>query len=504
MESNAPPLLDDARPAAKDRAQDGAATRSPHEARQPASMQPAPQPPTPPATPSPAPVAAPSHEMAHTSEAKHVEGPDPASLPKIRWWIVLPALALAAFAFYRLYLLGMGPRHERDAALDAATVAYDPRPTVEVVRPRKGKSTLDLRLPADLDAMQQTAIFARTTGYVKSVLVDIGDPVTATQLIAEIDTPEVDAQIVTAQASVTVAEANVAKIEADAALARSTLKRFTEASLAGGVAAQDLDEKKSAVTQAETSLRSAHASVELAKAEMSRLVTLQQFEKVRAPFDGVVTARGYDVGALVGPSASSASTPLFRIERSDVLRIWVNVPQTYVESAKKDAKGYLTLRNWPGREFEARLARTAGVLDPASRTLRSQFEVANPDRTLFPGMFGELRFPVTTANPTLTVPTSAPTFGSAGPTLWVVEGKQVKARKATLGRDFGSEIEVLDGIRPEDDVVRNPGERLLDGLEVNVVAAPPADAKPGAPTQPALQKAPSPGDAAAKPPPPQK
>ena len=409
----------------------------------------------------------------------HEEGLDPSTLPRIRWWIVLPAAALAVFAFLRLHAMGAGPRRERAEAARAESAAYDPRPTVEVVRAKRGKNTLDLRLPAELDAMQETAVFARATGYVKSVLADIGDVVPANRPLAEIATPEVDAQVVTAKAAVAVANTNVAKTRSEVALAESTLRRFAGAAQGGGsVAAQDVDEKRSALAQARSSLAAAEASVVLAEADVKRLTTLQQFETVSAPFAGVVTARGFDVGALVGPSGPSASTPMFRLQRSDVLRVWVDLPQAYVGSATPKAKAWLTVRNGPAEEVEAALARTAGALDPATRTLRCSFEVANADGKLLPGMFGELRFPVTIERPTLTVPTSAPTFGASGPTVWVVEKSRVHPRKATLGRDFGTEIEVVDGLEGGEDVVRNPGERLVDGLEVVVVGA---DASPAMP-----------------------
>ena len=407
--------------------------------------------------------------------SSHDERVDPDRLVKIRWWIVLPVLAVGAFALHRLREIGLAPRKEHAEALAAERAAYEPRPSVETVRPRKGDTTFDLRLPADVASMQETAIYSRASGYLAEVLVDIGDRVRAEQPLARIATPEIDAQIVAARAAVTLADANVAKVKVDVALAESTLRRFEGLALSGGAIAQEVDEKRSSVAQSKAALTAAEASVLLAQAEVKRLGTLQEFERVAAPFAGVVTARGYDVGALVGPSGPSAGTPLFRIERGDRLRVWVDLPQTYVASATKDAKAWLSVRNYPGKEVVCTLARTAGVLDPTSRTLRCQFEVPNPDGALASGMFGELRFPVTRPQ-VLTVPTTAPTFGASGPTIWVVEGKKVLARSVKLGRDYGTEIEVTEGLRPEDEIVRNAGERLLDGIEVIVL--PPA--KPAA------------------------
>jgi RND family efflux transporter MFP subunit len=409
----------------------------------------------------------------------HSESVDASKLPKIRWWAVLLALVVGAAAFIKLYSLGSGPRRERADEAKTAAATYDPRPVVDVVKVRRGETASDLRLPADVDSMQQTLVFARTNGYLKSFSADVGDRVAAGRVLAEIDTPEIDAQIAWAHAAVDVARANVVKARVDLELADATLKRFEAFAATGGATAQQLDEKRSAAAQAKSALASAEANVVLADAEVKRLETLQGFEHVTAPFAGVVTARNYDVGALVGPSGASAAKELFRLESGDVLRAWVNVPQSYVASTKVGAKAFLTVSNWPGREFPGTLTRTAGVLDANTRTLRCEIDVPNPDGALFSGMYGEVRFPVTTDHPTLTVPTSAPTFGASGPTVWTVVDGHVHAKKVVLGRDFGAEIEVLDGLSPDDDVVKNPGERLLDGLEVRVAAKVTADARPG-------------------------
>jgi RND family efflux transporter MFP subunit len=410
--------------------------------------------------------------------AHHDDAVDASTLPKIRWWAVLLAVLVAVAAFVALHRLGAAPRAERDAETKRDAAVYDPRPIVDLVKPKIGEKAFDLRLPADVASMQETAVFARTNGYLGRFLVDVGDRVTAGQLIAVIDAPEIDAQIVWADAAVDVARANVAKSKVDLGLADATLKRFAAFAESGGATAQQLDEKKSAFEQARATLASAEANVVLAEAEVKRLTTLQGFERVAAPIDGVVTERNYDVGALLGPSSAAASKAVFRIERGDVLRAWVDVPQAYVADAKVGAKAYLSVRNWPGKEFVGTLTRTAGVLDPNTRTLRCEIDVPNPDGVLCSGMFGEMRFPVTTDRPTLTVPTSAPTYGASGPTVWVVAADHVQARKVKLGRDFGADIEVTDGIAPEDDVVKNPGERLADGLEVRVAAKVAADARP--------------------------
>ncbi len=421
------------------------------------------------------PAARPAAAAPAPEHASHEDAVDVSKLPKIRWWAVLAALVVAGFAFVKLYGLGAGPRAERAEAARSEAASYDPRPVVDVVKAKRGETSFDLRLPADVASMQETAVFARTNGYLKAFHADVGDHVTEGQLLAEIDTPEIDAQITWAKAAVDVARANSAKAHVDLELADATLKRYAGFAESGGATIQQLDEKRSAAEQAKSALAAADANVVLADAEVKRLATLQAFERVTAPYAGVITARNYDVGALLGPSSAAASKEMFRLQQSDVLRVWVDMPQAYVSSAKVGAKAYLTVRNWPGREFAGSMARTTGVLDVATRTLRCEVDVPNSDGALFPGMYGEVRFPVTSERPTLTVPTSAPTFGAAGATVWVVKDGRVTGRKAVLGRDFGLDIEVMEGIGPEDDVVRNPGERLVDGLEVRVAAKTVAD-----------------------------
>jgi RND family efflux transporter MFP subunit len=407
----------------------------------------------------------------------HEEKVDAQSLPKVRLWAVVLALAAAGGAFWKLHSMGVAPRQERDAALREEAASYDPRPLVDVVKPVRAKAAFDLRLPADMAPMQTTAVAARANGYLRALHADVGDRVTAGTVLAEIDTPEVDAQIVQAHATADLARANVAKAKVDLDLATATFKRYEGFASTGGVTAQQLDEKRFAVEQTKSDLASSEAAVVVAEADIKRLTTLQGFERVAAPFDGVVTARGYDVGALVG---SAAAQPLFRLAQVDVLKVFVDVPQTYVSAIREGDPAFLSVRNWPGREFAGKVVRTTGVLDATTRTLRLEIDVSNTDGALYAGMFGEVRIPITTAHPPLMVPTSAAQFGAAGSIVWIADGNKARARKVTLGRDFGAEIEVADGLADGDLVVRNPGERLADGVELRI-AAPKAPPEGGAP-----------------------
>jgi RND family efflux transporter MFP subunit len=392
----------------------------------------------------------------------------------VRWGAIVLALAVGAGAFWKLHALGMAPRRERDAELQSDARSFDPRPLVETVKPRRGQSSVDLHLPADIAPMQATALYARAGGYLKSLHADVGDRVTAGMPLAEIDTPEVDAQIVQAKASADLARATVAKSKVDLDLASATLKRFAGFAESGGVTAQQLDERRFAVEQAKSTLAAAEAAVVVAEADVKRLETLQAFGRVEAPIDGVVTERGYDVGALVG---SASAKPLFRIEKVDVLRVYVDVPQAHAAAAKVGTPAFVTVRNWAGREFAGTITRTAGVLDASTRTLRCQIDVANADGALLSGMFGEVRLPLAAVRPPMLLPSSAPQVGAAGTLVWVVDGGRAHAKKVELGRDFGSEIEITDGLGDDDVVVKNPGERISDGIEVRVAAAKAPEAK---------------------------
>jgi RND family efflux transporter MFP subunit len=395
---------------------------------------------------------------------------DISALPKVRTLTVVLAAVVAAAAFAGLFLLGFLPRRARLEELNAGISASDPRPVVEVMQPHRATGGFDLRLPADVQSMQQTSLFARANGYLKRLLVDIGDRVQGGQLLAEIDTPEVDAQLEQANAGVALAEANLAKAQNDFELADATLKRYTGFSQSGGVTQQQLDEKRSAFTEAQTALSAANASVAAAHADVQRLGALQGFEKVTAPFGGIITARNYDLGALISPAEVGPGKELFQLDRTDVLRVFVNVPQAYVGSIKTGDQAYLSVRNYPGREFTGTVTRSAGAIDPATRTLRTQIDVPNQDGALYSGMYGEVRFHLSHDDSPIMVPASALVFDAAGTRVWVVENGNVHQRPIVVGFDLGTELQVESGLTGEESVVTNPGARLSEGVEVRIAS----------------------------------
>jgi RND family efflux transporter MFP subunit len=234
------------------------------------------------------------------------------------------------------------------------------------------------------------------------------------------------------------------------------------------VTQQQLDEKRAAYNIATSSLKAAQASVLAATAAVKRLTEMQAFQKVTAPFDGVITARNYDAGALISVANTGAGKELFRLDQTDTLRVYVSVPQGYATDVKPEQEAELLVRNYPGQAFKGKVARTAGAIDQATRTLRVEVDIPNGEHKLFPGMYGQIRFKIPRTRPALLLPTSAFVFGTDGMRVTVLEGDKVHYRSVVVGRDFGSEAEVASGVSPDEQVVTNPGEHLADGMEVAV------------------------------------
>jgi len=403
----------------------------------------------------------------------------PQDLPRIGWKTItaltIVVLVLLAVGFAGGYLPRMKNRQVQQ--LRAQAIADDVL-VVDVVKPRAGNSTVSLSLPGDARAKQQTALYARVTGYLKQWNVDIGDKVTKGQLLAVIDAPEVDANLNQARAAVDQANANVTKSQADVELAQATYDRYKGLVPTGGVTQQQLDEKQSTLNDDMAALIAAKAAVKSAEATVQRLVSQQSFEHIYAPFDGVVTARNYDVGALISESDSAAGHELFDLAEVDRLRIYANVPQSYATMIQPDLQVEFTAANYPGRTFAGKVARTAGSLDPNTRTLRTELDFDNAEGLLFAGMYGEIRFNLKREKPMLTVPSSAVMFAADGSRVAVVDADmKVHLTKVGLGRDFGTEIEITTGLQGGEQVISNPGEKVTEGITV-ALAGDAAKAKP--------------------------
>jgi RND family efflux transporter MFP subunit len=332
-------------------------------------------------------------------------------------------------------------------------------PTVAVVNPQSEKPDEDLVLPGSLQAYEESPIYARTSGYLVKWYKDIGSRVTKGELLAKIDTPEVDQELNQTKAArqQTVAQMELAKISAD---------RWENLRKTDSVSAQEADQQVSGYKQSQANLAAADANVR-------RLEQLEGFKDVYAPFTGVLTKRNVDPGALINAGAGVAGRELFDIARVDPLRVFTSVPQAYAPFIKVGAKTAITLQEFPGQKFLGTVARTAEAIDPATRTLLTEVDVPNPDGRLLPGSFGEVHFAVGTNVDKVTVPVNSMLFRTEGPQVAVVgpDGK-VQLRHISIGRDYGTTLEILGGVAPTDHVIVNPSDSLEDGQQVNVAQAP--------------------------------
>jgi RND family efflux transporter MFP subunit len=381
--------------------------------------------------------------------------------------VLIGVVVLALFG--GLFLLGWIPhRHKQAEAAKDAHEAVEAKPVVDVATPSRSDATIELNLPANVEAYQRTSMYARTSGYLKPLSegIDIGADVKKGQLLAEIAAPEVDAQLEEAKAALLQAQVTVERANKENAFAKGTYDRYIGLSKTGGVTGQQLEEKRVALSISESSKKNADASVAVADAAIKRLTATQQFQQIVAPFDGVITARNFDAGALI--SATNARE-LFRVEQIDRLRVFVNVPQTYAMQVRNRQEAELFVRDVPGmadKPFKGTVARSAEAIDPSTRTMRVEIDVPNPDRTLKSGTYGQVKFKIRLDQPPMVVPTSALVFGQKGMTVALVEaGEKVRFQEVRVGRDFGAEAEVT-GLTGAERVVTNPGDRLADGVEV--------------------------------------
>jgi len=330
-------------------------------------------------------------------------------------------------------------------------------PTVSVVAPQPGAPQDEITLPGTMQPFADAPIYARTSGYLKRWHVDIGTRVHEGQLLAEIDTPELDQQLMQARADLATADAN-------AKLAKSTAERYRDLIKSDSVSQLDLD-------NANGNLEAKLTAVESARANVRRLEQLQGFRKIEAPFDGVITARNTDVGALIDPGGGAKE--LFHIAAIDRLRVFVNVPQVYSRAAQPGLTAELTLKEFPGRRFTGRLARTSGSIDVASRTLLTEVDVDNAKGELLPGSYAEVHFKLPSAASTLRLPVDSLIFKADGLQVATVDASnRVAMVTVTAGRDFGDTVEILSGISGSERVVLNPPDSLTAGQTVRIAAAP--------------------------------
>ena len=387
-----------------------------------------------------------------------------------------------------LFVLGYREHRQTQNLIAADLAEAVDKLIVNVVFPKRQTATSELVFPADVQAYQETAIYPRSNGYLKRFLVDIGDRVKEGDLLAEIDTPEVDAQLHQAEAAVVEAQATIEKSDKALNLAQITWKRYENAAV-GAVSQQDRDERHAQLEQATADLSAAQANLKVAQAEVQRLQALEGFKRIIAPFSGTINSRNYDVGALLSPNNTGPGQELFSIRQTDVVRVFVRVPQKYATDIREGSPAELIVSNYPERVFMGKVTRTTGTIDASTRTLRVQVDVANPDQQLFSGMFGLVKFRLTAKRPVLLVPGSALVYNADGLSIALVRDGKAYFQKVGVGRDLGLEIEIVDGLAEQDLVIANPGQRIRSGVEVQIAqpATAPSATQPAAPsaTQPA-------------------
>ena len=388
-------------------------------------------------------------------------------------------LLAAGAVFAVLFVAGVVPRlvlrHRLHTDADAVRTGL---PVVSTANPRRAPAVIDLPLPGSMNAILETGIWARTNGYLKARFVDIGDRVRKGQQLADIETPEVDQQLMQVIATMNQDKANVAKFEADLALARTTQQRYVVAG-PGTVSKLQIDERTSAVTDAEKILDAGRATVNADEANVRRLLELQSFQKVYAPFDGVITVRNVDPGSLITAGSTTGTTELFTLAQVDILRIFVFVPQSYAPDIKVGQTADVSVRELPGRVFQGTVARTAGAIDATSRTLLTEVHVPNPDGLLLSGSYATVRFKVQRPNPSLLVPQSALLIDASGVRVAVVNADgTLHYRPVQIGRDFGNDVEVLSGVETTDVLATGLAANVAEGSRVDI--AKPANTTTGA------------------------
>jgi RND family efflux transporter MFP subunit len=400
--------------------------------------------------------------------------------------IVLPSAptpkrrTLAAIAFTVtgllavLFLVGLLPRLHRNHTLRTETAAAsEARPRVNAAPPRRVVTGQAASLPGSVEPRRETTVFARTSGYVKRRLVDIGDKVTEGQLLAELETPEIQQDLLQAQAALAEAESGRAQARSALDFAKTSLDRSSALVAQGLSSQQDLDLKKSAFDTGTNGIRSADATIRSRQATVKRLVEQMVFARVTAPFAGTITSRTIEVGALV-TAGNGAGQAMFKVADVDTLRVFVSVPQTYAPLVRVGEDAQVSVREYPGRSFPGKITRATGALDPATRTMQTEIEVPNADHALLPGMYAQASLHLAAAHPPLLIPASALVLGAEGTAVLVVGPDQrVRRKKIVIEGDYGADLGVAEGVEPDDRVISNPSERLAEGLEVEVVSPPP-------------------------------
>jgi len=393
------------------------------------------------------------------------EPPPPAAPPRrssapVTLVVALLALAgLGAFVVYRAL--------HRSEALQETRSEESELTAVRVLEVRRTATEQELRLPGTTLADQQTPLYARINGYLKSYAFDLGDTVKKGQLVAEIDSPEIDQQLRQARATLTVAQSSLLQAQANQELAKVASERWAALVKEKAVSQQEADEKRLTLAAREADVEAAKAGIKAQEANVKRYEELSSFKQILAPFDGVISARNVEIGTLVSEGSGTGARELFRMVQNRSLRIHVPVPEAYVPALRAGLEAKISVAAWPRQSFPGKVSRLSGAIDAASRTLLVEVRVPNDDARLLPGMYAQVAFQLQRQDPPLLMPSTALLIRPEGTQAAFVGRDQiVHYRKVQVGRDFGTEIEILSGLEEHDWVMANPSTTIRDGQKV--------------------------------------
>ncbi len=377
--------------------------------------------------------------------------------PVISLLVTLLVIAAIAYAIYA----GIHGRTQAEANLTTSTQAAA-IPTVLVIHPKPNSTTTEIALPGNTQAFTDTPIYARASGYLKSWDADIGARVKQGQLLAEIETPELDQQLQQAEANLKDAQANLE-------ISQTTNKRYQDLLSSHSVSQQE-------AAQTASDLASKQALVDAAAANVRRLQQTQAFQKIYAPFDGVITARNTDIGALIQSGDNSTPHELFHLAAINKLRVYIAVPEVDAPAVKDGAKVTLTIDSFPGETFHGTVVRNSDSIDPVTRTLNVEVDVDNQDGRLMPGAYAFVHLPVAAQADTVTIPSDTLLFRAEGLRVGVVRDDQVALQPITIGHDYGVTVEVTSGLTTQDAVILDPSDSLNEGQQVQTAEPPPTPA----------------------------
>jgi RND family efflux transporter MFP subunit len=405
----------------------------------------------------------------HDSGELEFELPDAAKPSSTRVVAIgLVSLAVIGAAF----VIGYLPRHKAKAELVAETkVESAGNLRVQVFTPKAKSSDRAMTLPASVQALEEAVIYPRASGYIKTWKVDIGDAVKEGQLLADIDTPEVEQQLAQAKAQLAQAEAALVQAKANKGYSETNLQRLSALAPKGVTSQQELEKAQAQSVVDLSSVEVAQANVEAQKANIGRIQQQLGFSRVTAPFAGTINQRNIERGTLV-----STSTPLFRLSQTDTVRVFIQMPQDVAPSVKVDAPAQVSVREFPGRTFEGKVARTAAALDPSSRTMQTEIRVPNEKHELLAGMYAQVAVTLPSPHRVWELPATAVLTDAGGVRVAIVENGKIHMSKVSVERDNGATMDISSGITDTDKIVKLGTAELFEGRAVDVVPDAPAPA----------------------------